>query len=797
MNPSNTPAVVVVACATPLTGAATAGEPSAQSDDQAMNTPATNIERRNRLGDSTSPYLLQHKGNPVHWWPWGDEAFAAARAQDKPIFLSIGYATCYWCHVMERESFESEEVASIMNEHFVCIKVDREQRPDVDDIYMTAVQGLTGSGGWPMSVFLEPTELKPFLGGTYFPPEDRYGRPGFKSVLRQIAQLWANDRDRVLKQAEQVASFVKQQRSLGDEAKPVAGRQIERALSQLLGAYDPTHGGFGGAPKFPTPVNLDFLIAAGWDREPVRQAVTHTLDRMATGGVYDQIGGGFHRYSVDEKWLVPHFEKMLYDNAQLASTYAEAHARTDDPYYAEIVRETLDYALRELHDEAGGFFSAQDAEVNHREGLNYLWLDDQIERRLRDVGLDDDVDFALEVYGFNRGTNFRDPHHPEDGPKNVVHLIDRPDRLAERMNMTLEQFNHRIDRVNKALLAVRDQREQPTTDDKVLAGWNGLMIAGMADGGRVLGDERFIDAARSAATFVLNRMKTDEGGLLRSYRDGQAGINAFLEDYAYIVHGLLALHRATGEQRWLDEAQRLATITKQRFYDDANGAYFDTLPDQSDLFVRIKAMYDGATPSGNSMMLLNLTRLYERTGDDAYLGDALRTVDALSGTLHDQPLVATKAMQAVLAIVEKRPERLAQPAEPATPGDGPVQVAVPTNDLKLAVDESQRLEITLTIEDGHHINAHEPGLDFLVPLNIELVGAAGVEIQPRYPEGESFGGPAGTMMVHSGTVTVEVVVKRSGDVTGTPAINVTYQACDDRRCFAPQTITLPIAITAR
>ncbi|MEE8153678.1 MAG: thioredoxin domain-containing protein, partial [Phycisphaerales bacterium] len=532
-------------------------------------------QHTNRLINETSPYLLQHAHNPVNWYAWGPDAFEAARAQNKPIFLSIGYSTCYWCHVMERESFEVEEVAALMNAHFISIKVDREERPDVDGIYMAAVQIQTRRGGWPMSVFLEPTKLKPFFGGTYFPKQQ------FMSLLTRVNEAWQTHKDEIFADAGRLADAVTQQLQSATRPLPLGQTQTQQAHSDLMGTYDRQNAGFGGASgnKFPMPVYLELLIAVGWDDPAAHGAILHTLDRMATGGMYDQIGGGFHRYSTDPKWLVPHFEKMIYDNGQLASVYAEAYERTGDPFYGEVLREVLDFVMREMTDPAGGFYSAQDAEVNTREGENYIWTAQEIRQALGEAGLGADIEFTLQTYGFSLGTNFRDPHHPEDGYKNVVYLIDRPDVIAQQMGIDVDAFDKRLEAVNAALLQVRDQRDQPGTDDKILAAWNGLMIAGMADGGRVLDAPGYVDAARAAAQFVLSTMRSADGGLLRTYRAGQAKIDAFSVDYAFMIRGLIALHRATGESQFVEEAVMLAAAARDRFWDYRLGAYFDTLPD--------------------------------------------------------------------------------------------------------------------------------------------------------------------------------------------------------------------------
>ena len=760
----------------------------------------------NRLIHETSPYLLQHAYNPVNWYAWGPEAFEAARKQNKPIFVSIGYSTCYWCHVMERESFENEAIAAIMNEHFISIKVDREERPDVDEIYMTATQALNqGQGGWPMSVFLEPNSLKPFFAGTYFPPEDspQLGRIGFPTLLRQMAEAWSAQREAVEEQATNVANHVSQQLMRAALPQPLGAEQVDQAIALLMDSYDQTDAGFGqGRNKFPMPANLDLLIGAAWKQSGPRQAVVHTLDRMATGGMYDQIGGGFHRYSTDRKWLVPHFEKMLYDNGQLATTYAAAHERTGNPYYAEIVREILDYVLREMTDPSGGgFYSAQDAEVNAREGGNYVWTVAQVKGLLRAAGLDSDTEFTLEVYGFNGGTNFRDPHHPEDGWKNVVYLIDRPSALARRRDLSLGAFNKRLARVNRELLAVRDTRDQPGTDDKILAGWNGLMIAGMANGARVLDEPGYLEAARRAKDFVLTTMRGSDGGLLRTYRAGEAKIDAFLEDYAFMIHGLITLHRASGDTQALEEAEELAAMARERFWDDMGGAYFDTLVGRMDLFVRTKSMYDGAVPCGNSVMLNNLLDLHELTGEAAYLDDAVRTLEGLSASIRRSPSGHVLSVLGLKRVIDGYPERLEQLAAVARSAKKPVEVMASVARLEVAADAPATFELTIRIADGYHINAHDPGLAFLIPLKLRASGGTGIEVQVDWPPGELYEGPLaqgrlaeGEMRVHTGEIKLPVRVEQVGEITGQPRLMLTYQVCTDYACLAPTTETVGVEL---
>jgi len=778
----------------------------------------------NRLINESSPYLLQHAYNPVDWYAWGDEAFKAARDQDKPIFLSIGYSTCYWCHVMERECFENVEIAKLMNDLFICIKVDREQRPDVDDIYMTGVQLMTGSGGWPMSMFLEPATLKPFYGGTYFPPEDNFGRPGFPTVLRNVSEAWKTNRAAIVEQAGKLADAIIAQHTIDSKPVTLGKPQVDDAVAGLMASYDKIDGGFGAgprrAPKFPQPANLDLLIGAAWEQKPVRDAVLYTLDRMAMGGMYDQVGGGFHRYSVDEKWLVPHFEKMLYDNAQLASTYTRAFELTNDGYYAEIVRETLDYAQREMTSPDGAFFSAQDAEVDAMEGGNYLWTEKEVRDALKDEDFGAYIALAIEAYGLDKGTNFQDPHHPEAPPKNVLHLVDRPDRIAAKRKTTTEAVNTDLTIIKRALLSVRDLRPQPATDDKILTGWNGLMIAGFADGGRVLKDAKYTNAAAKAAEYVLSKMRGDDGGLLRSSRAGKPQIDAFFEDYAFMIRGLLSLHRATGDKRWLEESIKLADAARTRFWDNSSGGggYFDTREGQSDLFVRIKSIYDGAVPSGNSVMLLNLLDLHERTKDARWLNDAKATMAALSSAIVNHP---AGSVLAILALHRMNASPAAAPAVAVKPQDSNEKPASDTSTKPATPKPTQNdkvvawcnpkevsvrvggpaanFEITMEILKGWHINTNAPGDEFVIPLKIELTGCQGLKMTPQYPPGESFkgGGTNATVQVYGGKVVIPVTLEQIGAFSGQPRIQLTYQACNDQICLEPKRINIGLRILAQ
>jgi uncharacterized protein YyaL (SSP411 family) len=748
----------------------------------------------NALAGETSRYLLQHAHNPVDWHPWGPEAIALAREQDKPIFLSIGYSACYWCHVMERECFENESIAALMNEYFVCIKVDREERPDVDDIYMTAVQIMTGSGGWPLSAWLLPDTLEPFYGGTYFPPQDAMGRPGFPSVLKSLHQFWVDNPAAVRQQGQQVGSAVQQALAAGREPVAVDRAQVDATVSQLVGAYDREHAGFSkGGNKFPMPVNHEFLLEAAWDVRPARTAVLHTLDRMAMGGMYDQIGGGFHRYSVDDKWLVPHFEKMLYDNAMLASVYADAYEKTGDKWYGTIAEEILDWVLREMTSDSGCFYSALDAESNAKEGESYLWTPEQIQSVLEAAELQDEVAFALDVYGLGLGANFQDPHHPESPPSNVLFLQERPHVTAERLGLASNEFDAKIAVVNAALLASRDQRDQPGLDQKVIAGWNGLMIGGMADGGRLLEHQRYIDAAEAAADDLMSTMWSSSGGLMRSRRDGKGRIPAFLEDYAYLIRGLLRLEEASSNSVRLDQAASLATQAKERFWDEQSGGWFETLDAQDDLLVRGRSFYDGAMPSANAVMINNMIDLYEQTGKKSYGEDAVAGLSSVSSEINESPRGVVHSVQALHRLESKHTELIRETTTVKKAPGSHVAFSADVRQVRLGIGESATVTLTLTIDEGWHVNANQQQDEFALPLEI-LSMTEGLQVYPQYPPGQIFAGPEGQVNVYEGTVEIPITVTCTGSLGRSGRMTVTWQSCNDRTCLMPKTEAVPIKV---
>ncbi len=772
-------------------------------------------QHTNRLAGETSPYLLQHAHNPVDWYPWGEEAFAEARRRQVPILVSIGYSTCYWCHVMERESFEDEQVAALMNERLVCIKVDREERPDVDDLYMSAVTALTGQGGWPLNVFLVPpppedqpqawTALAPFWGGTYFPPDEAHGRPSWTRVVESLSEAWESQRDEVIAQSVRLSDAVGRRLSLAGGAAPIGQGDIAAAVITLLRIADRVHGGFGQAPKFPQPVFLALLMdcrdALGSDESQQRtdEALSLTLDRMAMGGMYDQVGGGFHRYSTDAQWVVPHFEKMLYDNGQLAEVYAVAAERTGSASYRRIADETCAYVLREMTDPAGGaFYSAQDAEVDGREGLNYLWTPEEVKAALEAADEEGLIDFAFQVFGLDRAANFRDPHHPDEPARHVLLLTAHPAPLAESLDLTSSEFEARLGRVRRALLAARAQRRQPRLDDKIIAGWNGLMIAGLARSAEVLGQPEYREAAIRAWRFIDANMRDESGGLLRTSRGGRAAIAALCEDYAFLAHGLLALHRSGAGDEFRDAAAELVRQARARFWDEARGGWFDTLAGREDLIFRARSLHDGAVPAAASVMLHNLIDLHERTGGQEWLDDALAALAAVSADVAENPLAAANTTRALLRLIELAPQRVHRIGRGgAEDPDRLVDLAPSVSEVDLIANASFEFAVTLIARDGWHINAHDPAGDKVVPLSFELLDGAGLALSPAYPPGTEFGVAGETIRVHEQSVTVPLLIRRVGPVTGKPRLVVTWQACNDRECALPVTEEVPVKLRVR
>jgi hypothetical protein len=579
----------------------------------------------NRLATQTSPYLLQHAHNPVHWYPWGPEALERARLEDKPIFLSIGYAACHWCHVMERESFEDPGIAEFLNRYFVAIKVDREERPDIDDIYMAATVAISGSGGWPMSVFLT-ADQRPFFAGTYFPPTDRYGRPGFLNLLTKIAELWNNERESLFGQAEQLTAHVQQLQAHSVAPGALHDSSIAAAVAHLAESFDTRWGGFGSAPKFPPHQALGLLLRHH-RRTGDAQALsmlTKTLDGMKNGGMYDHLAGGFARYSTDQRWLAPHFEKMLYDNAQLVPAYLEGYQVTGDEEYRRVAAETLDYVLREMQGAEGGYFSATDADSEGEEGKFFVFLPEEIDDIL---GRDDAEAFCLH-YDITVGGNWEG--------KNILNTPRPLARTAEDLGMAEADLAQLLERCKAKVYDARQQRVPPLLDDKVLTAWNGLMIGAMAEGHRVLRDSRYLESARRAARFVLGTLRRPDGALLRTARAGKAHIDGFLEDYAYLADGLLSLYETSGDQLLLDAALQLMERVLADF-DGEGGAFFHTARGDEALITRVREGQDGALPNPNAIAARALARLSYHLGRDDLRRRAVLAISAYADRIKRAP----------------------------------------------------------------------------------------------------------------------------------------------------------------
>jgi uncharacterized protein YyaL (SSP411 family) len=575
----------------------------------------------NRLINETSPYLLQHAHNPVDWYPWGKEAFERAKKEDKPVFLSIGYSTCHWCHVMERESFENEQIAEIMNKHFICIKVDREHRPDVDGIYMNAVQMMTGSGGWPLSVFLTP-EGRPFYGGTYFPPKDIYGRPGFERVLLSIAEAWKNKRQELVDSSDKISEVLASLTG-STEKETLSADMLQAGFDYFRATFDATNGGFGPAPKFPQPTNLSMLLSY-WHRTNDTQAlqmVEKTLDAMAKGGIYDHIGGGFHRYATDGQWLVPHFEKMLYDQALVSKVYLQAYQATGNKKYAATAREIFDYVLRDMTDPEGGFYSAEDADSEGKEGVFYVWDPKQINSILDK----EQAEIFAAYYGVTDKGNFEEN-------KTILNIEISMAQLEEKFQKDHAVIMNILENARSKIFNERAKRIRPHRDDKIITAWNGLMISSMAYGGAMLQEEKYIKAAEQAAKFTLNALHK-KGRLMRYYRQGQAVELAFLDDYAFTILGFLDLYGASFETKWLIEAKILAEEMIKLFADNEQGGFFLTGKDSEKLIARIKPSTDGVIPSGNSAAAFALLKLGKLTMNQYFTEQGGKVLESFSRQL--------------------------------------------------------------------------------------------------------------------------------------------------------------------
>ena len=808
-----------------------------ESDSSAKTKEAANSEKKrksNRLARETSPYLLLHAHNPVDWYPWGPEAFEKAKREGKMIFLSIGYSSCYWCHVMERLIFENEEIAEYMNKHFVNVKVDREERPDVDDIYMTSLQvyfTLSRSpqgGGWPLSMFLTP-DGEPIAGGTYFPPEDSEQRFGFPTVMRRMTSLWTEEKDEALSMAATITTNVKRQMQprFSLESVPVERELASSVTSSVIQSHDAEYGGVDfnldrpNAPKFPVPTKLA-LLQYEVDQHRNRAAETvlyHTLDAMADGGIRDHLAGGFHRYSTDRKWLIPHFEKMLYDNAQLADVYVAAYAATQKSEYRQCAEEILKFVMTDMTDRTGAFHSALDAETDEIEGKYYVWSQTEVEQ-----ALGDDAELFMQAYGMDRASPFEHGY--------VLHTPRRIADLAADLRIEPRQLNVRLYDLREKLLAIRDQRESPLKDDKILTSWNGLMIRAFANAAIVLNRTQYLRAAENAAMFILTEMRDEEGRLLRTYRSDTAKLNAYLDDYAFLIEGLLALHNATREDRWLNAARNLTDDQIRLFRDEKGKGFFFTSHHHEQLLARTKNAWDSVLPSGNSVSVRNLIRLASLTGEPQYREYAQEILELFAPRMKDNPRGMTNlaiAMGEFLDNTDYRPlldrtnPRTASTTPPANPNPPPtrakpqpvttnattprtakdrIQAKAFVNANKLAPGKSTRIAVVLDIDKDWHINTNPANPDFLVPTSISVQAKLGTKLANlKFPAGKQLKvADSPPYHVYDGSVTIIGELQVPEAAAGQSEefeLHIRYQACNDKFCDRPRTLKfaaqLPVA----
>ncbi|MCK9392717.1 MAG: thioredoxin domain-containing protein [Syntrophales bacterium] len=597
----------------------------------------------NRLKREKSPYLLQHAENPVDWYPWGEEAFARAAREDKPVFFSSGYSTCHWCHVMAHESFEDPEVAALMNEAFVCIKVDREERPDIDKFYMTAGQMMTGGGGWPLTIFMTP-DKSPFFAATYIPKDSGFGRTGLRELVPQLKQAWKNRRSEIIQSATKILTLLRREEQPAAPGEPLAAALADEAYEDLMSRYDETWGGFGSPPKFPMPHQLVFLFRYGKARgnDKAVHMAADTLRLMRAGGICDHLGYGFHRYSTDRQWLLPHFEKMLYDQALLCLAYTEAFQATGEAVFGRPGREIIAYVLRDMTAPEGGFYCAEDADSEGKEGKFYLWTVAEIENILGK----DEAELFVEAYGLEKEGNFVEEATGRRTGENILHRLEATARLTLAWGITENTLEDKLSKARERLFTVREKRVRPHRDDKILTDWNGLMIAALARGAAVFAEPAYFEAARRAYLFIEEHLRDSSGRLCHRWRDGEASAGAFADDYAFLIWGLLECHDYSGDSSFLAAARSLQDILDRHFWDEKQGGYFMSADDQTDIPIRPKESFDGAVPSGNSVAFYNLIRLHRLTGEDAYatragkLGRAFSPVISRSPSSHTMFMIA-------------------------------------------------------------------------------------------------------------------------------------------------------------
>jgi len=760
----------------------------------------------NQLIDEKSPYLLQHAYNPVNWYPWGEEAFAKARKENKPIFLSVGYSTCYWCHVMEKESFEDPEVAEILNEHYVAIKVDREERPDVDEQYMLATQLMTGRGGWPNSLWLTP-DGSPWMAGTYFPKQQ------FMGALSQLADIWENRRDEVDAQARQLASAIESAGGFtGSPGGELTLEQVDQAVAQLVARFDRVYAGFGPAPKFPPHGTLRLLLAqyGRTGNEDLLTPSTRTLDAMWLGGMHDHIGGGFHRYSTDNEWLLPHFEKMLYDNAQLLRIYAEAYALTDNPRYRRAVEDIFAWVQREMTSPEGAFYSAIDSGEVDKEGEAYVWTLSEI----KEVLGDEDAEAFAEIYQIERRGNYHEESTGKRTGANIPHLEQSIAETDQERGESPEALQSRLAVMRDKLLARRQTREPPHKDDKVLTSWNGLMIGALAYAGRQLDNPEYTQAAAKAADFTLKHMRDEDGVLLRSYRDGRAEQKGFLDDYAFFIQSLIELYRATGEERWLADAKELGDVLIDDFEDPEGGGFYFTSKDHEALIMRSKGLTGGGNlPSANGVAAQPLLELSVLTGDPRYAEAASRTLQSLVGLMTSRPFAQEHLLIAASDYIAPAPETTVATTKEASASPvsseadvirrvKPVTIKAYASRLEGAPGQTLQVAVDIVIDDGWHLYGANPDIDFLVPTTVELkpndVFSSGDVAVPA-PKRKRDPILKQELNSYTGAIRFELSVQVSPQAkpgAHSLEIMVRTQACEQTRCLPPKDtlVRIPVQI---
>jgi uncharacterized protein len=828
-----------------------------EGDAQPPATEKLPARATNRLSRETSPYLLSHAHNPVDWYPWGPEALEKAKQEDKVIFLSIGYSACHWCHVMEKKVFSNPEIARYMNEHFVNIKVDREERPDIDEIYMSALQayfqaiGSNQTGGWPLSIFLTPTG-KPLGGGTYFPPDDNEGRTGFPTLMRRVYEAWRDSRKQMEDNAEILANAVRANARPKFNLPPL---KLDRALiapvmSGLEGSYDAEHGGFGfsprapNRPKFPTPTKLALVQyeSRRHTNESAARMLKHTLDRMAAGGIYDHLGGGFHRYSTDRQWRIPHFEKMLYDNAQLADIYAEAYRQTRDSHYRTVAEETIAFVLRDLTDPCGGFYSALDADSEGAEGKFYVWTDEDLAAVLTPA----EQRICRAVFAMHDEPNFELGH--------VLEIPRSIDEIAGELKTTAVQLERELAEIKRKMLAARNNRISPALDDKVLTSWNGLMIRALARAGAIFENAEYIRAAEKSAEFILAEMRDERGRLLRTYRNRQAKLNAYLDDYAFLIEGLVALHLATNDEKWENAARRLMDLQLQNFWDEQGKGCFFTSHDHEQLLARTKDSFDSVMPSGNSVTVRNLLRLSSLAKQPEYRERARLALESFAPLMDDSPTALTNMALALSEYLDTTDGPAAGAASPRRLGIAPDRDVVLVNgaddngggrvaqlgkgesvqfnksgDSKakkkpesvtgqayLSVDRlpagrTCKLLVILQVEPGWHIYANPAGNEFNIPTELTLKSRFDKDDEPRGTRISELRYPAG-MKIEKPDEEPQVIYEEQARLLATLEVPesiagqkeeltllVKYQACNEQLCLPPKTlkIVLPVDVARK